>query len=274
MLCSSLNNNIPAPCAFTPGGVEDRVFIIEKKNIDQALLNLAYDSSNKVKLNNLPLLAGKKFFYIDGLRSSFVPSSTFSEVGPFTQELHAIEMTIYNADVETKWLIELMKNGKFVIVYRNNDGEFEVLGLGAGLVVTAKVYTPTVAETRRSTKLTFASKANQQEPYAPATLLITDQTTTLAYLESKLFVETVISPISLSVIQKSVAFTQTLTQVGLSGTLVWSVSLGTLPTGITLNSATGVISGTTALSGAYSFTISVTNGTSTGTRAYTGTVIE
>ncbi len=189
-LCNSLNNNISA-CASSvggPGGVEDGIYIVAKQDIDQAALLAAYDTINKVKLTNLPLLSGKKMYYIGGLRNSFVPSSTLSIVGKFTQELHSIEMTVFDSNVATKWLVELMKNGKFVVVYRNNDGEFEVLGLGAGLLMTTKTYTPVSAESRRGVKLTLASSSDQQEPYAPATLLITDQVVTLAYLESKVFV--------------------------------------------------------------------------------------
>lgn len=272
-LCDSLNGNIPGPCEATAGGVEDKIYIIERKNIDIALLNLAYDASNKVKLNDFPLLAGKKLYMIEGARgSTFVPSSTFSEVGVFTQELHSIEMTVYRSDVKTKWLIELLKNGKFVVIYRNNDGDFEVLGAGAGLVMTAKAYTPTVAETRRSTKLTFASKANQQEPYAPATLLKTDQNTTLAYLESLVYLEPTISPLVLTAITSTVAFSQTLSVVGLSGTLVWGVATRVLPAGLSLNTSTGAITGTPTTAGAYSFVVSVNNGVTIATQAYTGVV--
>ena len=41
----------------------------------------------------------------------------------------------------------------------------------------------------------------------------------------------------------------------------FSVTVGTLPTGITLNSTTGVLSGTPTVGGSFSFTLSATNGT-------------
>ena len=51
----------------------------------------------------------------------------------------------------------------------------------------------------------------------------------------------------------------TLTESGGSGTLTWSVSAGTLPPGFSLNSSTGVISGTPTTPGTYNFTLKVTD---------------
>lgn len=53
--------------------------------------------------------------------------------------------------------------------------------------------------------------------------------------------------------------------------VTWSVTAGSLPTGMTLSSA-GVYSGTPTLAGSYSFTISATNTIGTDARAYTQTI--
>lgn len=55
------------------------------------------------------------------------------------------------------------------------------------------------------------------------------------------------------------AYSQTVTQTGGTGTITWSVSSGTLPTGVTLNSTSGVISGTPTVAGSYTFTITATD---------------
>jgi hypothetical protein len=70
-----------------------------------------------------------------------------------------------------------------------------------------------------------------------------------------------------------VAFNQTFTQSGGQGTITWSKS-GALPAGITLNSATGVLSGTTNAAGSFPITVTATDSNScTGTGAtYTLTI--
>lgn len=52
-----------------------------------------------------------------------------------------------------------------------------------------------------------------------------------------------------------VAYTNTISTTGSSGSLVWSVSSGT-PTGLSIDSSTGVLSGTPVGAGTYVFTIS------------------
>ncbi|MCP5559197.1 MAG: hypothetical protein H7A55_15735, partial [Verrucomicrobiaceae bacterium] len=70
-----------------------------------------------------------------------------------------------------------------------------------------------------------------------------------------------------------VSYSQTLAATGGSGTgYTWSVSAGSLPTGITL-SAAGVLSGTTAVNGTFNFTAQVTDSAgATATKAFTLTV--
>ncbi|MEQ1748675.1 MAG: putative Ig domain-containing protein, partial [Prosthecobacter sp.] len=65
------------------------------------------------------------------------------------------------------------------------------------------------------------------------------------------------------------AYTQTLTGAGGTGPYSFSVSSGSLPTGLTLNSSTGVISGTPFSSASFAFTIRVTDAAScSGTRDF------
>jgi len=66
-----------------------------------------------------------------------------------------------------------------------------------------------------------------------------------------------------------VAYSQTLTASGGSGTYTWSVSAGSLPAGLSLNAATGVISGIATTAGTSNFTAQVAGGITTATQPLT-----
>lgn len=72
-------------------------------------------------------------------------------------------------------------------------------------------------------------------------------------------------------------YSQTLAQTGAAAAVTWSIVTpgGALPASLSLNAATGEISGTPAAAeiGAYNFTVQVTDGTNTGTKAFVLNVI-
>jgi uncharacterized repeat protein (TIGR01451 family) len=59
--------------------------------------------------------------------------------------------------------------------------------------------------------------------------------------------------------EAAVAYSDQLTVTGGTSPFTWSVSAGTLPSGVTLNASTGLLSGTPATAGTYSFTVKVTD---------------
>ena len=79
-----------------------------------------------------------------------------------------------------------------------------------------------------------------------------------------------INPSSLPAGTVSTAYSQTVTASGGSAPYSYAVLSGSLPTGLSLNSGTGAITGTPTVAGSYSFTIQATDATpNTGTRDYT-----
>ena len=70
-----------------------------------------------------------------------------------------------------------------------------------------------------------------------------------------------ITPATLPNSLVNVPYNQTMTQVGLAGTLVWAITSGNLPDGLSLDTAMGNITGTPTMLGTYNFNISVTDGT-------------
>jgi len=70
-----------------------------------------------------------------------------------------------------------------------------------------------------------------------------------------------ISTTSLTSGQQGTAYSAALSATGGTTPYVWSISSGSLPAGLTLNAASGAISGTPTASGAFSFTAKVTDST-------------
>ena len=78
-----------------------------------------------------------------------------------------------------------------------------------------------------------------------------------------------IAPVALARAAVGTAYRQTLATSGASSGVLYSVSAGTLPPGLTLTRETGVISGTPATAGNFTFTIAAETSTCTGSRTYT-----
>lgn len=84
----------------------------------------------------------------------------------------------------------------------------------------------------------------------------------------------VVNPVTLPTPNIGVAYSQTLTSTGGTSPRSFAVTAGFLPTGITLNGATGVLSGTPTAGGTFNFTITATDasggaGPYTSPKAYT-----
>lgn len=83
----------------------------------------------------------------------------------------------------------------------------------------------------------------------------------------------VITPATLPNAAVSTAYSQTLTAAGGTAPYGWAVTAGSLPVGLTLGASSGLISGTPALPGSATFTVTATDSNKiTGQAAYTLTV--
>lgn len=73
--------------------------------------------------------------------------------------------------------------------------------------------------------------------------------------------------------QREVAYSDGVSASGTSP-ITYSVSAGTLPSGISLNSSTGAVTGTPTVTAAYSFTLQAANSYGSVTQAFSGSVAE
>jgi hypothetical protein len=79
----------------------------------------------------------------------------------------------------------------------------------------------------------------------------------------------VITPAALPAGRMGVVYSQTLTATGGQPPYAWAVASGSFPQGLTINSTTGLISGTPALDGTFTFNIRVTDALGSLTKSYT-----
>ncbi len=95
-----------------------------------------------------------------------------------------------------------------------------------------------------------------------------DQAFTGSVLQSTpAIVQTVLNAMS-----PGTSFSQTLTLTTGGPTITWSIQSGALPTGLSLNTSTGTITGTPATEGSYTVTIRASNGSEYDDQVFTGSV--
>ncbi|MCO7579070.1 MULTISPECIES: putative Ig domain-containing protein [Pseudomonas chlororaphis group] len=121
---------------------------------------------------------------------------------------------------------------------------------------TSITYTPT-AGFSGSDSFTYTA-TNTSGTSSPATVTITVTPPTLA-----------ITPTTLPDGTQGAAYSQTLSATGGTAPYTYAISAGSLPAGLSLNTSTGVISGTPSASGTNNLTVTATDANSaTGSRAY------
>lgn len=128
------------------------------------------------------------------------------------------------------------------------------LPTGLSLDSATGVVSGTPTETVAATPLTF--EATDSTPVTPQVADSTGLTLTVAAAATL-----VITTASLPPVKKGAAFSATLTSTGGVAPLTWSIMTGTLPTGLSLNASTGVISGTPTAAGTATVTFEVTDST-------------
>ena len=127
-----------------------------------------------------------------------------------------------------------------------------------------------------STGTVSGTPANSGAGAFSYTIEVTDDDGAMAIASSSgtIYSQLTITPTASTNKEVNVAYSQTNVASGGDGSYTYSLASGTLPTGTTLDTATGTVSGTPSASGAFTYTIRVTdgNGGSATTSSITGTI--
>jgi large repetitive protein len=136
--------------------------------------------------------------------------------------------------------------------------------LPAGVTIASGTGVLSGAPTTAGTS-TFTVKVSDAE--VPAVTAVQSYSVTV-------FPTLAITTASLPAVNIGVAYTTTLTATGGVAPYKFTVTTGTLPAGLTLNSTTGVLSGTPSAAGSFAFTITVTDSATNVVRLEIKTTIE
>ena len=184
-ICGKITNSIEIVCD-TPlqAGTKDKAKVLNLSDIGISTRN-ATTGAVEAFTNLVPGTAA----VIDGQRNSIAP--TFNKVpkGPFSMYDHEVACMGFDLSPEIKNDLEKGADGQYVVVVENffkgTDGNaaFEIYGLDNGMELTELSRDPNSQDTQGAFSIKFMSEVNS-EPRMPATLFITDYTTTKAVFDA------------------------------------------------------------------------------------------
>lgn len=184
-IAAGISRNCDQPLV---GGVSDELILINKSDITGYTLNVSNPQIvEAIALITSPAATGYMF---EGFKSSVQPKTTLAPNQFRSLWNHEITFHIFDNTPATKQVLEGLKDGTFVAIVKNNNqgvggnAVYELFGKGVGLELTAAESDKNNADTQGAWVLTLMSPETQKEPNAPASIYITDLTTTDALVAS------------------------------------------------------------------------------------------
>lgn len=163
------------------GGIEVNAVLINKADIDYSAIT--FDATSETTLKGLPLIAGKKGFFIQGVKQ--VNALKFELVVKEQSEdmfKHGFSGILQNASASNLDRLNEMKDAELVVVvetkFKGEDMKdaFKVGGLFAGLKLVTSTYNTSENDANVAFELTSADGYEEDKPVL--TLLDVDYTTT------------------------------------------------------------------------------------------------
>lgn len=173
------------------GGAKDRLILINKDDIASVTRNV----TNPQIIEAITLVTTSPAtvaFQIEGKNYSNDVSWEFVKARYSENYNHEVVFRIFDNGPDVKKQIEAMGKGTLVAIIENNfrgnsgDAAFEILGLDVGLKLTEGNSNKSDAETQGAPVLTLRTPDDYKEPHLPATLFITDYTTSKAVVDGLL----------------------------------------------------------------------------------------
>lgn len=170
------------------GGIEVDVLLFNHSDIDKVAST--YDPTNKVKLTNLALKAGKSGFLLEGVKQIFSLKTELvpKEMG-LDREKHSFSGMVLNFTAENKQRLHEMKGGYFAVMVQlkwkgaSSEDAFQLGGFDSGMLL--KEVTWATNENDAAVSFVLASEDGYEETKPVLTVLETDYATTALAFTNK-----------------------------------------------------------------------------------------
>lgn len=158
-------------------GVEPQVILI---NLSDIFSYVVVDN----KITDINLYGGKQAYLFEGMKQSVRPETERADAGLSTGFTHQIAFQIFDISSEQKEQLLKMAVGKLVGIINNmpvpgnEDGYFEVFGIGAGMEAIKLTRINRDAETQASFSIILNTGEHVRESKLPYNFFDTDYQTT------------------------------------------------------------------------------------------------
>lgn len=181
-VCQLLTGGIAFDCNNQlVGGVKDRITLLNIEDI----LSVTKDLSNPLIITDINKKPTKVGYVFEGQRSSIDAQTDFVKARYSVGYYHQLTFRVFGNSAAVKKTIEELARGSVVAFLENNfrgeggNASFEIFGLEVGLQVESLGSNKSDAETGGAYVITLKTPDDFKEPHLPATIFLTDYTTSL-----------------------------------------------------------------------------------------------
>lgn len=189
VICAKIDAGIDINCDKPiQAGTRDVAIVFNYDDFQDA--TLSRNVTNPQIIEDIDLPSGVIGYVIQGQNGSTLPKNMMVK-GKFTNSYdHEVSCIAWELNPDVKDQLEKMCKGRFVVIvennYRGDNGEaaFEIYGLDSGLIMSALERDPTNQDNQGAYSFTLKSSETSREAHLPATIFITNYSTTKTLVES------------------------------------------------------------------------------------------